>query len=92
MNKRIGNLEFRWNTDDDRFPEVVAWGPSSSSGNKEYCYTLARWQKNREGYDLIFIGNRPFQSDNIDSNIFWNLAKYGQKVTDAVFELDYSME
>jgi hypothetical protein len=89
MNKRIKNLEFRWGTEQlpDRFPEIIAWN-SSSNSEHEYCYTLARWEKSKEGYDLKFIGPRPFK-DEIDSKLFWELAKYGQKIVDADFDLEY---
>ena len=90
MNKRIKNLEFRWGTElsyNDRLPEITVWNPSSNSEH-EYCYTLARWEKSKEGYDLKFVGSRPFK-DEVDSNLFWELAKYGQKIADAVYDLEY---
>jgi hypothetical protein len=89
VNRRIKNLEFRWGTEQlpCRFPEIIAWNFSNNS-DQEYCYTLARWEKTSEGYDLKFIGSRPFQ-DEIDSNLFWELAKYGQKIVDADFDLEY---
>lgn len=90
MNRRIKNLEFRWGTEQlpCRFPEIIAWN-FSSDRDQEYCYTLARWEKTREGYDLQFIGSRPFKDEDIDSNLFWKLAKYGQKIVDAVYDLEY---
>jgi len=92
MNKRINNLQFSFS--DDRFPEIVAWNTSSNSDTEycytnEYCYTLARWEKYSEGYELKFIGSRPFKGEDIDSNLFWELAKYGQRVIDAVYDLEY---
>lgn len=93
MNYRIDDLEFRWVQSevrfpaDDRFPEIVRWEYSETS-EREFCYTLAVWVKDDEGYDLKFIGDRPF-SDNVNSDMFWELAKYGQKIVNARFDLDY---
>lgn len=96
MNKRIGDLEFRWKETDSDFPldddcpEIVRWQYRPSL-KREYCYTLALWINEIEGYDLRFIGNTPF-SDNVDKDIFWELAKYGQKIVDATFELEWIKE
>ena len=30
---------------------------------KEYCWTVAYWNKGKEGYDLQFVGGRPFDVD-----------------------------
>lgn len=92
MEYRIGNLEFRWIKFDTDFPddyerpEIVKW-EYSESYKREFCCTLAIWTTSEEGYDLKFIGNRPF-SDKVDKNIFWELAKYGQNIVDSTFELE----
>ena len=93
MNKRIGDLGFRWmETDsdfplDEDYPEIVQWKYCPSL-KREYCYTLALWTNDIEGYDLRFIGNTPF-SDNVNKDIFWELAKYGQEIIDEKYENVY---
>ena len=43
--------------------------------------TIAYWEADSEGYDLQFVGPRPFQMTNaID---FWFVAKFGQSILDA---------
>jgi hypothetical protein len=55
------------------------------SGGIEYCYVLAYWKRDKEGYYLKYVGNRPFE-DGISYTTFHYLAKYGQKELDNYFE------
>jgi hypothetical protein len=57
--------------------EIVKW--AKDAGKKEYCWTVAYWNKHKEGYDLRFVGNRPF---DVNSDIFMKLAKQGQQLLD----------
>lgn len=89
MNKRIGNLEFRWSL--ERQPEIVAWESSSSvfTNGDEYCYTLLWWTKGSEGWSVDFVGSRPFEwAKNNDLNPLWNLMKYGDAILRAAFDLE----
>lgn len=86
MNRKVFDLEFRWMTEEQRFPEIVKW-KESDVGLGPYCYTLAKWGNGSEGYSLEFIGSRPLDPQ-IDKDIFWELIKYGQKICDAVFEIE----
>lgn len=86
-NRRVGDLEFRFMSE-ERFPEIVAWQPY---GDKESCYTLLRWAKNSEGWDVKFIGNRPFvwNRENFTANhLLWSLMEYAQKLLDAEFQFE----
>ena len=85
MNQKIGDLEFRWNENCDRNAEIVRWQDSETLG--KFCYTLAWWVKDNEGYDLHFIGSRPL-NDEVDKDCFWELVIYGQKICDAKFKVD----
>jgi len=58
--------------------EIVKW----DSDGKAYCYTLAYWKRGEEGYDLLFVGNRPFEVNQKD---FWFLANQGQKLLTEYF-------
>ena len=65
--------------------EIVAW--VDSPGKKSYCYTIARWEKDSEGYSLKMIGNRPFDKD-IEQSTFMFLAKQGQTGLDYEFVIN----
>jgi hypothetical protein len=81
MNKRINDIEFRY------VPskwEIVKWDKRSDGG--DYCYTLVLYEKHSEGYEIRFIGDRPFRYENVEK--LWALMKYGQKVLDAHFDLE----
>lgn len=85
MNRKVLDLEFRWMIEEGRFPEIINWKVSSELG--PYCYTIAIWKQDSEGYSLEFIGSR-FLDPQIDKGILWELIKYGQKICDAAFEID----
>lgn len=89
MNQTIGDLEFRWITESSRNAEIVRWQESEKLG--KFCYTLAWWIKDKEGYNLQFIGDRPLASE-VDKDDFWALVHYGQKICDAKFEFDEFVE
>lgn len=79
---KLRNLEFR--VIEDRFPEIVCL---FEYGGKKGCYTVVRWNRGSEGYNIEFIGDRPFD-DKIDARDVWELMKYGQKVLNASFDLE----
>ena len=57
--------------------EIVKWSRGRDSVSAWVCCTVAYWNKNEEGYDLQFVGGRPF---NTDSVVFMKLAKHGQQI------------
>ena len=87
FNFRVENLEVRscgehllsTNIEHNR-AEIVEW--SNDTLKKEYCWTVAYWNKGEDGYDLLFVGSRPF---NVDSELFMKLAKQGQEILDNEF-------
>lgn len=79
---RIKDIEFRHMN--NRTAEVVRWA-SDSSGN-EYCYTLLFYQRSSEGYEVEFVGARPFEY--ADEELLWVLMKYGQTVMDAKWRVE----
>jgi len=87
--KRIDDIELRWTRgfgkDAYQYLEVVRWDENTSS-IKPYCYTLCSWTKDKEGWDLRFIGNRPFMYHN--SELLFSLCKVGQAYLDADFEFE----
>lgn len=60
--------------------EIVKW--ANDMNKKEYCWTVAYWNKGKEGYDLQFVGSRPF---DVDNKLFMKLAKQGQQMLDDAF-------
>lgn len=82
MNHRVGNLEFRRNKE-GRPAEIVRW--ARNGDGTEYCYTLLWYQRGQEGFNIEFVGRRPFdaQEDNL-----WEIMEYGQAILDAEFELE----
>ena len=84
---RIGYLELRSCNlklgDSHDTAEIVKWKDLGEEGN---CFTLAYWILDKEGFDLKFAGNRPFD-ESIDSKDFWHLAKVGQGNMDREFEM-----
>ena len=60
--------------------EIVKW--AKDTGKKECCWTVAYWDKHEDGYDLKFVGNRPFDTNQ---DIFMKLAKQGQQLLDDAF-------
>ena len=90
---KIKDLEFRKTKTLHETPqiywEIVKWGKTKIDGEeKDYCFTLASWDKDGEGWSLRFIGSRPFELDGM--GIFWELATFGQKYLNALFDLTES--
>jgi hypothetical protein len=87
FNIRIDNLEIRSCNEtllsggDHTTAEVVKW----DGEERPNCYTIAYWSKGGEGYELQFVGNRPF---DVDEKLFMELAKYGQLILDGYFNLE----
>ena len=88
--RRLSNLELRWTASlaGPQYPEIVQWRTDAKDAGKEWCFTLASWTRDKEGWSLRFIGDRPFDF-SVDAKVFWALAKFGQKIADATFEFEY---
>lgn len=98
------NLEFSWKYKDyelracpkrlARFYEgepnetidLIKW---FDRGEKRLCYSLAYFIRKEEGYDLRFVGSRPFEDiDAEDVPEVWEALKTAQAVLDAFFKGD----
>jgi hypothetical protein len=80
---RYEDLEFRRNKD-GRDAEIVAWQPSlDSDRGEEFCYTLLWWKKDKEGYYIEFVGNRPLKYKGQER--LMRIMRYGQAVLDAEY-------
>lgn len=62
--------------------EIIQW--EIRGDEDKFCFVVAYWIKSREGYDLQFVGQRPFDTDR---DIFWKLAKVGQTFLNETFNI-----
>lgn len=88
VNYRIGNLELRLQDPDPTskihspWSEIVKWARRTDpeSDNEEYCYTIAMYDYDRDGWpELRFCGNRPCDLSSVEMEIFMDLVKTGYK-------------
>lgn len=91
LNYRKGDIGLRGkiSSEDERSPEIVRYQRSDSG--RESCYTLAFFEKTKEGYDLRTVGTRlidAFSDGVIDNNLFIDAIKYFHKVLDAIGSLE----
>lgn len=81
-NIRKYNLEFRTcgehllESEAHTTGEIVEYAKENTN-----CWAIAYWRKTNDGYNLQFVGSRPF-SENIDVDVFWSLVKIGQQILD----------
>lgn len=90
---RIGNLEFRIINPHDttrRQPEIICWLKDRTG--KEFCITILWFLNSKEDYSVQFVGNRPFNAEQIDKDKLWELMRYGQATLDAQFNLEYKIK
>ena len=76
---RINNLEFRRNSA-GRSPEIIKWSVNNTGA--EFCFTLLWYIKGKEGWEIQFVGDRPFHEAEEPIELF-ELMRYGQTVLDA---------
>lgn len=91
LNYRKGDIGLRGkiSSEDERSPEIVCYQRSDSG--RESCYTLAFFEKTKEGYDLRTVGTRlidAFADGVIDNNLFIDAIKHFHKVLDAIDSLE----
>jgi hypothetical protein len=84
VQKRINDLEFRY-SDFNKSYEIVQW-VERAAPKDEHCFVLCFYNRGSEGYNIEFVGDRPFDLE--DQSAFWSLLRFGQKVLDATFELE----
>lgn len=70
-------------------PELICWEEDSS--HNRYCYVLAVWNKTSEGWELKYIGSRPFEifekKVELELDKVWQGLDGCQKILDALFEV-----
>ena len=52
----------------------------------KHCYTVAMWWRDEEGYELHFVGSRPFDDISPDEiKTIWRQLQAAQKMLDEYF-------
>ena len=84
INLVYGNLEMR-------LPKYIGNNPKHKTLSifqrlrDGVAIVIAYWERDSEGYELKFIGSRPFDP-KIDTRAFWMVASTGQGLLDEHFE------
>jgi len=86
---RINNLEFIRNHSEKRDAEIVCWQPKTDG--TEYRYTILWYCLNKEGWQIEFVGDRPFTVVD-EEGVLWDLMYYGQQVLNAEFKLKENLK
>ena len=80
---RFRNIEFRWSTYNKKH-ELVKWYKVEE---RNYCYVVAFFDKNKEGYDMRTISSRFFE----DKDAFV-VGKYAIEFLNEIFEIEKNEE
>lgn len=79
---RFRDIEFRWSKINNKY-ELVKWYKAKVNGNeeRELCYVLAFFDKDKEGYyDLRTVGDRFFEDKDA-----WVVGKHAIEFLNAMF-------
>ena len=81
---RFRNIEFRWSVVNKKY-ELIRWYKAEVDAceEREYCYVIAFFDKDKEGYDMRTIGNRFFE----DKDAFV-VGKYAIEFLNEIFEIE----
>jgi hypothetical protein len=82
---RFRNVEFRWCKFNNKY-ELVKWDKSVDD-DKEYCYTLALFDRTKEGYDMRTVGDRFFEDKDA-----WVVGKSAMSFLQGTFEIEKQEE
>lgn len=99
--RQLEDLEFRKTPrigrEDEHYYEIVRFYHDKTE--QRYCYTLLQWQRQSEGWDIKFIGNRPFMyinQDSLNSGVdcekFWSFLEYCQGYLDNEFRFEENLK
>ena len=80
---RFRNIEFRWSTYNNKH-ELVKWYKVEE---RNYCYVIALFDKDNEGYNMRTVGDRFFE----DKDAFV-VGKYAIEFLNETFEIEKNEE
>jgi hypothetical protein len=80
---RFRNIEFRWSTYNKKH-ELVKWYKVEE---RNYCYVVALFDKDNEGYNLRTIGDRFFEDKDA-----WVVGKHAIEFLNEIFEIEKNEE
>jgi len=85
---RFRNVEFRWSKVNNKY-ELVKWyrAEVDACEEREYCYVIAFFDKDKEGYDMRTISSRFFE----DKDAFV-VGKYAIEFLNETFEIERQEE
>lgn len=64
--------------------DFVKW--ATNENGRKYCFSLAHFVRDSEGYYLKFVGSRMFEYVPAeDVEILWSALKYAQEILDKFF-------
>ena len=81
---RFRNVEFRWCKFNEKY-ELVKWYKNNIGGIN--CYTLALFEKGKEGWDMRTIGDRFFEDKDA-----WVVGKSAMSFLQDTFEIEKQEE
>jgi hypothetical protein len=88
MKMRFRNIEFRWSNCNKTY-ELIRWYKAKVDGceERDYCYVIAFFDKDKEGYDLRTVGDRFFEDKDA-----WVVGKHAIEFLNAIFEIEKNEE
>ena len=81
---KFRNVEFRLSKFNEKY-ELVKWYKNDIGGVN--CYTLALFEKGKEGWDMRTVGDRFFEDKDA-----WVVGKYGLEFLNEIFEIEKNEE
>ena len=81
---RFRNIEFRWSVVNKKY-ELIRWYKAEVDAceEREYCYVIAFFDKDKECYNMRTIGDRFFEDKDA-----WVVGKYALEFLNAIFEIE----
>jgi hypothetical protein len=84
---RFRNVEFRWSETNNKYELVKWYADCTKKEIKEYCYTLALFDRTKEGYDMRTVGDRFFEDKDA-----WVVGKSAMSFLQDTFEIERQEE
>lgn len=71
--------------------DLIKWQTDKEDGRR-YCFSLAYWQRDKEGFDLTLVGTRVFEEiEEDDLEMVWKQLHTAQLVLDRFWDTEYKL-